>query len=631
MIFRYHRNISKYLLLLFTSLIWVNFSYAQPCAGSISTFPYNEGFETTNGNWTTGGTVSDWAWGTPSKPVINAAGGGNKSWMVGGLTGSSYNNGENSWLMSPCFDFSGLLYPQISFKIFWETERRFDGASFQYSIDGGANWTFLGTINSNSNCEGENWFNATGITYLNNAPGGWSGNIQPNNGSCLGGSGSGGWLAAKHSLSMISGQSNVRFRFTFGAGTTCNAYDGFAIDEIKIAEAPANNGSFTNSCINEKEISFASATTCASSFSWNFGDPASGISNTSTIGNTSHIYSTPGTYNVTLITTFVIGPPVTTNKEVVIIGSTPSTIWPGRCIGVADALLTITASGSNTPYFYNWNTTPAQTTSSISNVGAGQYTVSISSINACSVSTLFSLENPTPIILNSSVTDASCSSNNGSITTNVSGGKTPYQYVWSNGANTSSIQNLAAGNYSLLVTDADGCNTNSGSLVVKNQVNTVSVNLGADFSICIGQTALLNPGTFATYQWQDNTTNPTFVVSTAGTYFVKITNAAGCSGSDTVKVTVDCTDIYFPDAFTPNNDTYNDGFGPLGNLSAVKNYTLSVYNRYGQRIFMSNDPFKKWDGKYKEDKPNTGTFVWMADYLFNGKKQFRKGILTLIR
>ncbi len=631
MIFHYHRNISKYLLLLFTSLIWVNFSYAQPCAGSISTFPYNEGYESTDGNWLAGGTVSDWAWGTPAKTVINIAGGGNKSWMVGGLTGSSYNNGENSWLMSPCFDFSSLLYPQISFKIFWETERRFDGASFQYSIDGGANWTYLGTINSNSNCEGENWFNTTGITYLNNAVGGWSGNIQPNNGSCLGGSGSGGWLAAKHSLSMIAGQSNVRFRFTFGAGTTCNAYDGFAIDEIRIAEAPANQLAITSSCINANNVSFTSTAVCATGYSWDFGDPSSGTSNNSNAANPNHFYAIPGTYTATLTTSFTSGPPVTASKEVVIIGLWPLLTWPGRCNGIADATLSVTATGSNTAYFYYWDTSPPQTTSSISNVGAGTYSLTVSSSNACSNFTMYILETLIPLRINPVITDAVCSANNGSITTNVTGGKTPYQLLWSTGAGSASIQNLAVGNYSVSVTDAAGCNTSSGNLVVKNQVNSVPVNLGADFSICTGQTAVLNPGNFTSYQWQDNSTNPTYVVSAAGTYFVKITNAAGCSGSDTVKVTVDCTDIYFPDAFTPNNDTYNDGFGPLGNLSAVKYYTLSVYNRYGQRIFMSNDPFKKWDGKYKEDKPNTGTFVWMADYLFNGKKQFRKGILTLIR
>ena len=58
-------------------------SYAQ-CATPISFFPYTEGFETTNGGWTPGGTGSDWAWGTPTKPVITGAGSGTKCWVIGG-------------------------------------------------------------------------------------------------------------------------------------------------------------------------------------------------------------------------------------------------------------------------------------------------------------------------------------------------------------------------------------------------------------------------------------------------------------------------------------------------------------------------------------------------------------------
>ncbi|RYY66090.1 MAG: hypothetical protein EOO13_16285, partial [Chitinophagaceae bacterium] len=78
-------------------LLLVRFGVAQPCTGSINSFPYNEGFETSDGNWLPGGMASDWAWGSPTKSVITGAGGGNRCWITGGLTGSSYNAGENSW------------------------------------------------------------------------------------------------------------------------------------------------------------------------------------------------------------------------------------------------------------------------------------------------------------------------------------------------------------------------------------------------------------------------------------------------------------------------------------------------------------------------------------------------------
>jgi len=69
-----------------------NYVIAQ-CTTTIATYPYNEDFENSNGNWITGGNASDWAWGTPNKPVIKTAGSGSKCWINGGLSGSSYSNG----------------------------------------------------------------------------------------------------------------------------------------------------------------------------------------------------------------------------------------------------------------------------------------------------------------------------------------------------------------------------------------------------------------------------------------------------------------------------------------------------------------------------------------------------------
>jgi gliding motility-associated-like protein len=610
--------------------IQVQFSNGQACIGGVSIFPYSENFESSNGNWFTGGVSSDWAWGSPTKTVISGAGGAAKCWIAGGLSNAAYNNSENSWLQSPCFDFSTLQYPQISFKVFWETEKRFDGASIQYSTDLGNTWTYLGNANSNSNCSGENWFNATSITYLSNANG-WSGNIQPSTGSCLVGSGSGSWLTAKHSLSMLAGQSNVRFRFLFGAGSTCNAYDGFAIDDVQISESQPNAVSFTHSCVSDKEILFTSVASCTSSYSWNFSDLASGANNTSSGANPSHIFSGPGTYNVTLTTNFVTGPATSLSKEIVIIALDTTIRWPGICSNLADATLSVNATGSNTAYFYNWSTTPSQTGSSISNIGPGAYSATVSSMNACTVTANFTLTTNTPIVINAIVTDAGCSADNGSIKANVTGGKSPYRFTWTNGSDSSAAVQLFAGNYSVGVTDAYGCGANSGILVVKNILIPVSVNLGNDISICPGETVILTPGAFSKYLWQDYSTNPSFSVSASGTYFVQVKNAAGCSGSDTISVAADCSDIYFPNAITPNGDTKNDGFGPLGNLSLLTDYQLSVYNRYGQCIFNSYIPNQKWDGAIKGSLSNNGTFVWVAQFLINGKPKVKKGTVTILR
>jgi len=178
------------------------FAFAQTassqCTGNVSVFPYHEGFEFGDGNWTHGGTASDWALGTPTKPVINGAAAGSNCFVTGGLSGSSYNNGENSWLQSPCFDFTSLVNPQISFSVFWETEKKYDGANMEYSTDAGANWTLLGSTSDNA-CTATNWYNNSSVNFLGSVNG-WSGNIQSTSGSCLGGSGSGTWVVARHAF-----------------------------------------------------------------------------------------------------------------------------------------------------------------------------------------------------------------------------------------------------------------------------------------------------------------------------------------------------------------------------------------------------------------------------------------------
>jgi hypothetical protein len=117
----------------FTFLLAIAFTAQLPaqCGALISTFPYNENFEISQGGWVAGGNASDWAWGTPTKTVINGAGTGTRCWIVGGLTTAFYNLGQRSFVESPCFDFTNLPYPYIHFKIWWETERRFDGSNLQ--------------------------------------------------------------------------------------------------------------------------------------------------------------------------------------------------------------------------------------------------------------------------------------------------------------------------------------------------------------------------------------------------------------------------------------------------------------------------------------------------------------------
>jgi len=147
-------------------------------------------------------------------------------------------------------------------------------------------------------------------------------------------------------------------------------------------------------------------------------------------------------------------------KSFTITSPTPVALTTGTTqagCGVSNGSASVTASGGTSPYAYTWSN--AATTTSISSVGAGTYSVLVTDKNGCKDSTNASVSNASgPVATISSLVNVNCSTGvMGSISVSDSGGTTPYTYKWSNGATTSSIDSLAAGNYNVVVTDASGC------------------------------------------------------------------------------------------------------------------------------------------------------------------------------
>ena len=598
-------------------------------------FPYSQDFENNDGGWIRNSSLH-WEWGAivpGTKPIIAAAGGGQKCWVVGGLSGSNYASGT-SYLQSPCFDFSSLVNPEISFKIIWETEYTYDGVSLEYSIDQGATWSLLGSENSNANCQGVNWYNTSSVRFIGYTNG-WSGSVlRGSSGNCQSGNGSGQWLNARHNLSLLAGKSKVIFRFSFGSGLICNDYDGFAFDDFSIKEALPSAANFNYTCNGNNSVSFTNiASLCQTSVQWNFGDPSSGSANISNLENPSHTFSAPGTYTVTQTVRFSnSASPSTKSQQIIILDVNPVITQPLLCNGDHNGVITANVSGGNLPYTFNWNTSPAQSTQTITNLYPGTYTLSVSCLGSCTASSSVSLIEPSSVDINVNVTNATCGQRNGEIISTVSGGTGIYTYLWSNGESTASINNVSSGTYSLTVTDAHSCVANENNIIVRNNIIPANVFLGNDTTICKGETLLLHAGNFSSYLWQDNSTSPTYLVTQTGTYDVSVVNSAGCSGSDAIKVIVECKGVFFPSSFTPNDDGLNDLFGPIGDVGNLKDYSLSVYNRWGQRLFVSSDPFVKWNGKFKSVAQETQTLIWIASFkLYNNSTQFKKGTITLLR
>lgn len=136
------------------------------------------------------------------------------------------------------------------------------------------------------------------------------------------------------------------------------------------------------------------------------------------------------------------------------------------------------------------------------------------------------------------------------------------------------------------------------------------------------------------------TSNPVHRFSGPGTYLVSLTVSGPFVSATTItrSITIqpginnNCGEVWFPTAFTPNGDGLNDGFSPLGGRGALQNYRLRVFDRWGQVIYSTNNPFDQWNGRIKNQVVGTGVFTWVAEYNYPGKPLTKKrGLVTLIK
>jgi gliding motility-associated-like protein len=198
--------------------------------------------------------------------------------------------------------------------------------------------------------------------------------------------------------------------------------------------------------------------------------------------------------------------------------------------------------------------------------------------------------------------------------------------------------------YHLVVTDANGCKSLNDNSVTITITPTAKIFAGNDTAVVIDQPFQLNAidinnSGFTQYTWSPPIglndpyiSNPVANISGDINYTVVAITPDGCEGSDTISIKAyTFSDIFVPNAFTPNGDGHNDLLRAV--LIGIKEFKyFAVYNRYGQQIFYSTNPSLGWDGKVNGTPQNTNTFVWVASGTdYNGNAIFRKGTVVLIR
>ena len=246
------------------------------------------------------------------------------------------------------------------------------------------------------------------------------------------------------------------------------------------------------------------------------------------------------------------------------------------CSSSALGSASVTAAWGTAPYSYLWsNGSPTQTASGLS---AGTYSVIVTDAKWC-ITTNAVVITATSNLLNVNITStvACGSSNTGTIDATVSGWQYPYTFNWSNGATTQNINGLSAGTYSLTITDGNLCQW-IGSQLIQSSPISVSLN---DTMVCVNNTTLITWSVTGTSPFQYSWTMPNGQMGTSqyinpidsGKYVLTVTDAFGCSASDSMNVTL---------------KSCNNGIDDPSNTSNIQMYPNPV--KSGSTIVLEDIP-----------------------------------------
>jgi gliding motility-associated-like protein len=331
--------------------------------------------------------------------------------------------------------------------------------------------------------------------------------------------------------------------------------------------------------------------------------------------------------------------------EPAVLASAVSNNTNATCSATPNGSITVTTTGGTTNYEYSLDG-GAYGASNTFAVFDGAHTIDVRDANGCTTSVNVTTGLTNDLVVDTRVDTTLCFG--ASLVLNTTGNAATY--TWSGngtGLNDNSIASPTAtpttlGLNTYIVTAVLGQCTKTDQVVLDVQ-SQVSVNAGADVSVIAGDQAQLNATvTGATnFLWTSIPNDPNFnatilnpVVKPTETTIYKLTatNAIGCTASDDVTVTIIPYCILVNNAFSPNGDGINDLWSVYRQYDCLKNIKLTVFNRYGSKVFESKDYRNNWDGRYSGKPVPDGTYYAVIEFtLVSGKTFTTKTDLTIIR
>ncbi|MEM6964909.1 MAG: proprotein convertase P-domain-containing protein [Bacteroidota bacterium] len=217
-----------------------------------------------------------------------------------------------------------------------------------------------------------------------------------------------------------------------------------------------------------------------------------------------------------------------------------------NCFGDVDGVAMAMPTGGTMPYTYQWNTLPGQTTQTATSLPFGNYTVTVTDFNGCTIIETTNIQQPSSAVTASAVqTFVGCFGENGSVATVTAAGGTgqDYLYEWSNGNTSDLAENLSAQDYIVTVTDGNGCTAETALTVT--ELEEITINIIQSEPSCNGNsdgqlgvnivTGGVGGGDLNnyTYSWNNNINTIANNNLAAGEYTITVSDAQGCSSQAT--------------------------------------------------------------------------------------------------
>lgn len=333
------------------------------------------------------------------------------------------------------------------------------------------------------------------------------------------------------------------------------------------------------------------------------------------------------------------------------------------CFGTADGSINLTSTGGTMPHTFAWSTGPI--TEDLSSLDTGSYSVIVTDALGCTANALAQISQPNIMTVAFAKQDVKCfSGNDGRIEISVNGGTAPFSYLWNSTDTTQNLTGITIGNYSVTVTDANGCQASNDTLIneptellISAVATHLECNSGGNGEINLSVSGGV-PNYF--YQWSNNEVTQDLVGLSGGFYDITVTDFNGCTKNlsvavaepDTIELTLSSTlagcgmsdgtasvsvtggTPSYNYSWLPSNQTSTNATGLAAGIyniiitdanGCIKNDTVAINNPNGPTLALTGNNTKCYgstDGSISIDlsgaaQPYTYYVVYGSDTLEN--------------